>query len=160
MDTTHDQTQITQQYHPHQQNQISTKTMVFATVGAITIGGPLLAMMGFTFLATMTFLVITSPLLMIFSPLLIGAMFVLVVALTGFALAGVMALAGLLALGWVFRLVKSGELQQSIGPVIGKLVESGENIKENVKETGKEWGSNLKQTTMQNTPDNRTANQA
>nr|XP_043627260.1 oleosin-like [Erigeron canadensis] len=159
MDTRHDQTQ---QYQSHQQNQISTKTMVFATVGAITIGGPLVAMMGFTFLATMTFFVITSPLLIIFSPLLIGAGFVLIVVLSGFALAGVMALAGLFALGWVFRLVKSGELQQSIGALTGKLVESGENIKENVKETGKEWASNLKQTTtsMQNTPDNRTANQA
>ncbi|XP_071730290.1 oleosin 5-like [Rutidosis leptorrhynchoides] len=148
------------QYQTHlkqyKHQQISTKTMLFATVVGLTIGGPLLAMMGFSFLATMTLFVVTSPLLLIFSPVIAGALFAVLAALVGFAAAGTMAILGLSALGWVFRTVKTQQLTQGIESAAGKLVDYGENIKENVKDTGKEWGSQLKQT-VQNSPDTKTA---
>ncbi|KAI3755950.1 hypothetical protein L1987_55760 [Smallanthus sonchifolius] len=145
--------------HQHHQQQVSFKTMAIATVVGVTIGGPLLAMMGFTFLTTMTLLVVASPLLIIFSPLLLGAGFVIVAALAGFGAAGLFAVAGLSALGWVFRSVKGGELQQGLESVTGKLLESGQNVKESVKNTGKEWAGHLKQT-EETSPENVTANRA
>ncbi|KAK1430898.1 hypothetical protein QVD17_14002 [Tagetes erecta] len=131
-----------QQHHSYPQKQVSTKTLVIATIVGITVGGPLLALMGFIFLATMTLLVISSPILVIFSPVILGAGFVVAAALAGFGAAGLMAVAGLSALGWVYRAVKGGgELQQGLESVAGKLMESGENVKEGVKSMGKEWGS-------------------
>ncbi|CAI9303434.1 unnamed protein product [Lactuca saligna] len=135
-------------------NQVSGKTMLFAVIAGITIGGPLLALMGFSFLATMTLFVISSPLLIIFSPLLMGAGFVFVASLVGFGAAGLMAIAGLWALGWVFPSVKRDGLE-GLEYATEKLVEFGENV----KDTGKDWGSHLKQT-VQNSPEIKTVNRA
>ncbi|KAL4579950.1 hypothetical protein LXL04_016121 [Taraxacum kok-saghyz] len=143
------------QYHSHMaHNQVSGKTILLATLSAIAVGGPLLAMMGFSFLSTMTLFIFTSPLLIIFSPLLLGAGFVLVLALVGFGAAALMAIAGLSALGWVLRSVKEHEFL-GLGTATEKLMESAENV----KDTGKEWAGNLKQT-VQNSPENMTANSA
>ncbi|XP_076937352.1 oleosin 5-like [Bidens hawaiensis] len=132
-----------QRYH---QQQISMKTMIIATVVGVTIGGPLLFLMSLFFIATMTLLVGTSPLLVIFSPLLLGAGFVTVAALAGFGAAGVLAMLGLSALGWVVRLVRTGQLLQGVKSASNKLVETGENVKESVKNNGKELVDHLKQT--------------
>ncbi|GKB01053.1 oleosin S1-2 [Tanacetum coccineum] len=125
--------------------------MLISTIVAITIGGPLLALMGFIFLATMTLFVVTSPLLIIFSPLIAGAIFVLGAALLGFAAAGLMAIAGLAALGWVLKTVKGENLSLRSG--VNKLFDYGENVKENVKDTGREWASDLKETVQNSTDD-------
>ncbi|KAK9077630.1 hypothetical protein SSX86_005967 [Deinandra increscens subsp. villosa] len=137
--TAHDQ----QNPQKHQQ-QIGMKTMVIATVVGITIGLPLLALTGFIFLSTMALFLVASPLLILFSPLLLGAGFVIVAALAAFGAAGLLAVAGLSALGWVLRSVKSGQLQEGVGSVAGKLMEAGENVKENVKSTGKDWANQMK----------------
>ncbi|XP_076948967.1 oleosin 5-like [Bidens hawaiensis] len=129
------QYQSTMQHHHHQQ--ISMKTMVIATVVGVTIGGPLLFLMSLFFIATMSLLVVASPLLGIFSPLLLGAGFVTVAALAGIGAAGVLAMLGLSALGWVFRLVRTGQLLQGVKSATGKLMETGENVKESVKNNGK-----------------------
>jgi hypothetical protein len=44
----------------------------------LATGGPLLGMSGLSFLASLTLLLITSPLLLIFRPLILGAPLVLV----------------------------------------------------------------------------------
>ncbi|KAI3708740.1 hypothetical protein L2E82_38155 [Cichorium intybus] len=143
------------EYHEHMaHDQVSGKTVLFATLTGIAIGGPLLALMGFSFLATMTLFIFTSPLLIIFSPLLLGAGFVLTAALVGFGAATVMAIGGLWALSWVFRSVKEHGFM-GLETATEKLLESGEDV----KDTGKEWASHLKQT-VQNSPENKTANSA
>ncbi|KAI3703111.1 hypothetical protein L6452_28866 [Arctium lappa] len=138
------------QTHMTHRHQLSAKTMLFATVAGITIGGPLLAMTAFSFLATMALFLVTSPLLIIFSPLLIGATFVLLAALGGFGAAAVMAIAGLSALRWVLRSDKGDEFKDV--NLTQKLVDSGEKLKEkvvesgeNMMDTGKDWVNHLKQ---------------
>ncbi|KAJ0593610.1 putative oleosin [Helianthus annuus] len=148
-----------QQQQQQKQQQMSTKTMVIAAIVGVTIGGPLLALMSFIFISTMALFVVTSPLLIIFSPVILGAGFVIVAAMAGFGAAGLLAIAGVSALGWVLRSVKSGQFQQGLESVTGKLLETGENVKESVKNTGKEWAGNLKQT-VQDSPENVTANRA
>ncbi|KAL8195619.1 hypothetical protein R6Q57_026022 [Mikania cordata] len=136
-------------HHQHHHQQVSIRTLMIATIVGITIGGPLLALMGFIFLATMALFVATSPLLVIFSPVILGAVFVAVAALAGFGAAGLLAIAGLSALGWVLRLVKSDQLQQDLEGVTGKLLETGENME-------KEWGDDLK-LSEQKSPENVTS---
>ncbi|KVI02354.1 oleosin S1-2-like [Cynara cardunculus var. scolymus] len=148
----------------HRHRQVSTKTILLATVAGITVGGPLLALMAFSFLTTMALFVVTSPLLIIFSPLLMAASFVFLAALVGFGAAGLMAIAGLSALSWVLRSVKDDGLKGL--NLTQKLVESGEKLKEkvvesgeNVMDTGKDWVNHLKQP-VENSPENKTANKA
>ncbi|XP_061337571.1 oleosin S1-2 [Gastrolobium bilobum] len=86
-----------------QSRQVSRTTVVSASLAAIAIGGPLLGMMGFTFLASTTLLLVCFPLLVLFSPLLLSAAFLLVATLSGFAVAIAMALTGLSMLGWIIR---------------------------------------------------------
>lgn len=85
---------------------VSGKSMVWASLAGVAIGGPLLGMMGFSFLATVTLVVTSSPVLLIFSPLLLGTVFVFAGALTGFTAAMGMAVAGFLSLSWIYRQVR------------------------------------------------------
>ncbi|XP_031280317.1 oleosin 5-like [Pistacia vera] len=103
--------------------------MVSATVAGAALGGPLLGVMGFSFLATLTLVLVTSPLLLIFSPLLLCAAFLLAGALTGFALAAAMAFAGLCALSWSSK----------------EVVKCLQFIGERVEEHGRDFGGHLQQ---------------
>nr|GEZ00481.1 oleosin S1-2 [Tanacetum cinerariifolium] len=98
---------------------------------------------------------VTSPLLIIFSPLIAGAIFVLGAALLGFAAAGLMAIAGFAALGWVLKTVKGeeGGLNLNLQSGVNKLLDYGENVKENVKDTGRDLAGDLKETVQNSTDD-------
>lgn len=77
--------------------------ILMASFAGVVMGGPLLVMMGFSFLASLTLLLVTSPLLIIFSPILFGAGCIFAFAMAGFALAACLGLAGLLSIAWVFK---------------------------------------------------------
>lgn len=123
--------QLTHGGYHQQQQQVSGETVVFASLAGLAIGGPLLAMMGFTFVATITLLLVSSPLLIIFSPLLFFACFVFAAALAGFAAAGAMSMVGLSTIRWIFRSPerRSGELIDGVG-LTDKMIEFGEGGKE------------------------------
>ncbi|KAG8365190.1 hypothetical protein BUALT_Bualt18G0078600 [Buddleja alternifolia] len=82
---------------------ITGKTVILASVAGAIIGGPLIALMGFSFVATMTILLVTSPLFILFSPLLFGAAFLFTLEMLGFAAAGAMAVAGVSMVARVAR---------------------------------------------------------
>ncbi|CAI9755054.1 unnamed protein product [Fraxinus pennsylvanica] len=115
----------------------SGRTVLYASLAGVATVGPLLGMMGFSFLATMTLLLVTSPLLFLFSPLIFGAACVVGFALLGFSMAGVMAIAGLSIVSWVFR---SFTDRRAVGA--GKLVEAGG--------AGKDWGGYLQHENLMN----------
>ncbi|XP_027368618.1 oleosin S1-2 [Abrus precatorius] len=118
----------------HQPRQLSIMTVLSASVAAIAIGGPMLAMMGFSFLVSTTLLVVCSPLFLLFSPLLVGVGLVFVGTLVGFALATVMALTGLSIFGWLTR-----EIRVRIGG-LSKLREQPHIMK---RKRGDYWTDNF-----------------
>ncbi|KAI3456754.1 hypothetical protein Pfo_013417 [Paulownia fortunei] len=124
--------------------QVSGETALLASIAGVIIGGPLLGLMGISFLATMTLLLVTSPLFIIFSPVLFGAACVFTLVMFGFAAAGAMAVAGVSAVAWVFRSFTSrrapGQLYS--GVVSDKLIESGGDAEE---ERGKDWAGYTQQ---------------
>ncbi|XWS27677.1 hypothetical protein CRYUN_Cryun25bG0001900 [Craigia yunnanensis] len=87
---------------------VSGRSMVCALLAGMAVTAPLPGMMGFSFLATVTLLVISSPLLLIFSPFLLCVGLVFAGVLTGFTVATAMALASTLA--WMYR-----EIRGSLG---------------------------------------------
>lgn len=88
--------------------QVSRRTLILATLAGIAVEGPLLGMMGFSFLTSLIILVVTSPLLLIFSPLLFGAACVFAFAIAGFGVAGTIAFAGLSSFVLVYRSLIKG----------------------------------------------------
>ncbi|KAE9614694.1 hypothetical protein Lal_00036152 [Lupinus albus] len=83
--------------------ELSNMTLLSASLSAIVIGGPLVGMMLFSFLASSALVIVCSPLFLLFSPLLLGVGFVLVATLAGFAIAAAMGLIGLSMLGWAAK---------------------------------------------------------
>ncbi|KAL6547030.1 hypothetical protein OROMI_022751 [Orobanche minor] len=131
MDTMPEKQHIT----PPRSHQVSLKTAVMASVAGLVIGGPLLGLMAITFAAAATLLVVTSPLFIIFFPVLFGASCVLGLVMFGLATAGVMALAGLSTMAWVLRSYTS----RISGGRSEKVVEDVEG------EPGKDWAGYIQQ---------------
>lgn len=96
--------------------QVNRRTVICATVAGLAIEAPILGLMGFSFLSSLILLVITSPLLILFSPLLMGAAAVLAVAMAGFGVAGITAVLGLSSFVLVYRSLIKG---RKIGRVYG-----------------------------------------
>ncbi|XP_022717867.1 LOW QUALITY PROTEIN: oleosin 16 kDa, partial [Durio zibethinus] len=90
---------------------------------------------------------ISSPLLLVFSPLLLLVGLVFAGVLAGFADAAAMALAGVSTLAWMYR-----EVRGSLGvgsSVTERLAELGERV----KEQGKDWTGYLQQQMQENSSD-------
>ncbi|XVE80627.1 hypothetical protein DITRI_Ditri14bG0154400 [Diplodiscus trichospermus] len=85
---------------------VSGRSMVWASLVSMALTVPLLGMMGFSLLSTLILLVISSPLLLIFSPLLLSVGLLFAGVLAGFAIAAAMALAGVSTLAWTYREIK------------------------------------------------------
>ncbi|XP_059664614.1 oleosin Ara h 10.0101-like [Cornus florida] len=109
------------------QRQVSGTTVLYSSLAGVAVGGPLLVMMGFSFLATVTLLLVTSPLLISFSPLLFFAAFVLVSIMAGFATTAATALVGISSFVWIFRSFRG--IRACLGFDEDKL-ESGEMVVE------------------------------
>lgn len=85
---------------------------VLAVMAMLPLGGTLLALAGFTLTGTIIGLCVTTPLFIIFSPVIVPAAIVLALAVTGFLTSGAFGLTGLSSLSWVLNI-----LQQKTGSV-------------------------------------------
>uniref|UniRef100_A0A7N0UZM0 Oleosin n=1 Tax=Kalanchoe fedtschenkoi TaxID=63787 RepID=A0A7N0UZM0_KALFE len=81
----------------------SRQTVKFLT--AATTGASLLLLSGLVLTATVIGLVVATPLLVLFSPVLVPAAFVLFLAFAGFVSSGGFGLAAVAALGWIYNYV-------------------------------------------------------
>ncbi|GMY30777.1 oleosin 20.3 kDa-like [Fagus crenata] len=93
---------------PDHDQHVHGKSVLCASLVGIAIGGPLLGMMGLSFLVSVTLLIVSSPLLLLSSPILFFAGLVLVGAVASFSVAALMAMTGLSTLGWVVHQVRGG----------------------------------------------------
>ena len=117
--------------HDHQRH-VHGRQVVCASLAGIAIGGPLLSTMGLSFIASMAILLVSTPLLLLFSPIIFFAGLVLVGAVAGFSMAALMAMSGLSTLEWVFHQVKG---RRDVGFGEGSTV----------RERGKDWAGYLQE---------------
>ncbi|KAG8381575.1 hypothetical protein BUALT_Bualt06G0135800 [Buddleja alternifolia] len=89
-------------YH-HQQQQLSYKVAKAAT--AATAGGSLLVLSGLTLAGTVIALTIATPLLVIFSPVLVPAVITMFMIASGFMASGGFGVAAISVLSWIYRYV-------------------------------------------------------
>ncbi|KAH7523570.1 oleosin Ara h 15.0101 [Ziziphus jujuba] len=81
----------------------SRQTVKFLT--ASTIAAVLLTLCGLTLTGTVIALILATPLLVLFSPILVPAGIVIFLAISGFALSGVCGVTAILALSWIHNYV-------------------------------------------------------
>lgn len=111
----------------------SSAAFLWASLASVALGGPLLGMMGFTLMASLTLLLVASPLLLFFSPLLFSAGFLLAASTVSFAAAAAMALAGASAFAWLISAVRGGGAG---GAAALALTESGRQVKTQLGDFG------------------------
>ncbi|KDP46427.1 hypothetical protein JCGZ_10267 [Jatropha curcas] len=76
---------------------------VLAVITLLPVGGGLLALAGITLVGTLIGLAITTPLFVIFSPVLVPAALVIGLSVMAFLASGAMGLTGLSSLSWVLK---------------------------------------------------------
>ncbi|XP_043721209.1 oleosin 1-like [Telopea speciosissima] len=114
----------------------SRQTVKFLT--AVTIGTTLSFLSGLTLTGTVIFLVIATPVLVLFSPILVPAGIVILLAATGFLLAGGFGAAALSALIWIYDYVtgKNPPGSDQLDYARFKLAGKARDVKDRAKEYG------------------------
>ncbi|KAE9451600.1 hypothetical protein C3L33_16509, partial [Rhododendron williamsianum] len=97
---------MAEHYQQHQQRQQQGQTLSHQVVKAatgVTAGGSLLVLSGLTSAGTVVALALATPLLVIFSPVLVPAAITVCLLLTGFVASGGFGAAGLTVFMWMYR---------------------------------------------------------
>ncbi|KAM7256759.1 hypothetical protein ACFE04_012500 [Oxalis oulophora] len=81
----------------------SRKTVKFMT--AATIGGSLLVLAGLTLTATIIALILATPVLVLFSPVLVPAAITIALVMSGFVFSGGCGVAAISTLAWIYNYV-------------------------------------------------------
>lgn len=127
----------------------SSTSKVLAVVTVLPIGGFLLIFAGLTFVGTLIGLAVSTPLLVIFSPVLVPAAIVIGLAVAGFLTSGAFGITGLSSLSWIDNYLRQTRVpehmdyakrrvQDTAGYYGQRAREMGHNVKEKAQETGRE----------------------
>ncbi|CAN0897343.1 Oleosin Cor a 13 [Linum grandiflorum] len=107
MDQPHHQSTYGGTMQPHQQSS-QYQTRAYQAVKALTAaaaGGSFLVLSGLVLVATVIALTIATPLLVIFSPVLVPALITVGLLITGFLTSGGFGVAAVTVLSWIYRYV-------------------------------------------------------
>ncbi|KAG5048518.1 hypothetical protein JHK85_009621 [Glycine max] len=117
-------------------NPPSRQTVKFIT--AATIGITLLLLSGLTLTGTVIGLIIATPLLVIFSPILVPAAFVLFLVASGFLFSGGCGVAAIAALSWIYNYVSGNQPAgyDTLDYAKGYLADKARDVKERAKDYG------------------------
>lgn len=117
----------------HQQQQVSHQ--LAKTTTAVTLGGSMVVLSGLTLAVTIIGLVLATPLLVIFSPVLVPASIGVFLLLVGFFTAGVLGSTGTFVLTWMYRYAtgKHPIGADQLDRARAKITGAGKEIKERVE---------------------------
>nr|ASZ84486.1 oleosin1 [Buglossoides arvensis] len=90
-------------HHETSRNPLAHQVVKTAT--AVTAGGSLLVVSGLTLAATVIALTMATPLLVLFSPVLVPAALTVFLLVTGFLISGGFGVAAVSVLSWIYRYV-------------------------------------------------------
>ncbi|KAF5743618.1 oleosin 1-like [Tripterygium wilfordii] len=123
-----------------QQQQQPQSHLVVKAATAATAGGSLLALSGLILTGTVIALTVATPLLVIFSPVIVPAVITVALILAGFLASGGFGVAAITAFSWLFRYVTgrhppgADQLEQARMKLAGKARE----IKDRAQEFGQQ----------------------
>uniref|UniRef100_A0A7N0VDV3 Oleosin n=1 Tax=Kalanchoe fedtschenkoi TaxID=63787 RepID=A0A7N0VDV3_KALFE len=105
-DRDRDQYQPQQQLGQHRSDKSPNTSQILAVVTLFPLGGFLLLLAGLTLAATVVGLAITTPLFILFSPVLVPAALAISLAVAGFLTSGAFGVTGLSAVSWIINYVR------------------------------------------------------
>ncbi|KAL7614869.1 oleosin L [Lactuca sativa] len=124
-----------QHYRQQQQSDSPWANQAVKAVTAATAGGSLLVLAGLTLAGTVIALTVATPLLVIFSPVLVPAMITVFLLATGFLTSGGFGIAAATVLSWMYKYV-TGEHPtgaDSLDQAAHKLGSKGREIRDRVE---------------------------
>lgn len=110
---------------------------IIAVVTLLPLGGFLLLLSGLTFFASLIGLAVSTPVFVIFSPVIVPAAFAIFMAVAGFLTSGAFGITGLSSLTWLANFVRG------LRP---KLPEQAEQAKRRVQDTAGYMGQKARET--------------
>lgn len=113
---------------------------VLAIVTGLPIGGTLLALAGLTLAGTLFGLAVTTPLFILFSPVLVPATIVIGLAVAGFLTSGACGLTALSSFSWVMNYIRQvhGTVPDQLESAKQRLVDVAGYVGQKTKEVGQE----------------------
>ncbi|KAG0472830.1 hypothetical protein HPP92_014263 [Vanilla planifolia] len=128
---------------PQQQKQRSMVQQLVKAVAAATAGGSMLLMSGLTLAATVIALTLATPLLVIFSPVLIPAAIALSLIAFGFVTSGGFGLAALSVLSWMYNYMtgKQPVGAEQIEQARARIASKARDIKESAQQRAEQASS-------------------
>ncbi|XAR66093.1 hypothetical protein NMG60_11012173 [Bertholletia excelsa] len=129
--------------YQHQQQMLGQPTrshQVVKAATAVTAGGSLLVLSGLTLAGTVIALALASPLLVIFSPVLVPAAITVCLLVTGFLASGGFGVAALSVLSWIYRYVtgKHPPGSEQLDQARMKLATKAREMKEKAEQFGQQ----------------------
>ncbi|KAJ7970791.1 Oleosin family protein [Quillaja saponaria] len=139
------------QVHPQHRNEGGVKTLlpergpsssqVIAVITGLPVGGTLLGLAGLTLVVTLIGLAVTTPLFILFSPVLVPAALALGLAVTGFLASGAFGLTALSSLSWVMKYIRSwtqGTVPQMADQAKRRAADMAGYVGQKTKEVGQD----------------------
>ncbi|KAL2459482.1 Uncharacterized protein Fot_54731 [Forsythia ovata] len=125
--------------YQHQQTEKGgpSTSQVLAVVTLFPVGGVLLCLAGLTLAGSLICLALTTPLFVIFSPVLVPAVFTIGLAVVGFLTSGAFGITALSSLSWLINYMRR---------VSGTMPEQLEHTKRRVQDTAGQIGQKARET--------------
>ncbi|KAJ1412161.1 Oleosin [Sesbania bispinosa] len=132
-----------------------SSSQVIAVAAGLPVGGILLALAGLTLVGTLTGLALTTPLFILFSPVLVPATIVVGLAVAGFLTSGACGLTALSSFSWVLNYIRQtqGTVPDQLESAKRRMADVAGYVGQKTKEVGqktKEVGQDI-QTKAQDT---------
>jgi|UniRef100_A0A2N9H1P1 hypothetical protein len=114
---------------------------------AVAIGATLLTLSGLTLTGTVIALILATPALVLFSPILVPAGIVLFLVATGFMFSGGCVMAAITALTWIYNYVAGNQPPgaEKLDHARVRIADKGRDVKERTREVGQQKGQEVLQ---------------
>lgn len=118
-------------------------SQILAVLTLLPVGGTLLALAGLTLTGTIIGLAVTTPLFIVFSPVLVPAALTIGLAVTAFLTSGAFGLTGLSSLSWFLNYFRqatgaSGSVQEQLDRAKKRMLDMAEYTGQKTKDVGQE----------------------
>ncbi|KAK3029826.1 hypothetical protein RJ639_038260 [Escallonia herrerae] len=123
---------MAQNQPPHKPQAASRQLVKTAT--AVTLSGSLMTLSGLTLAATVIGLVVATPVLLIFSPVLVPAVVTLFLLFAGFLASGGLGATAAFVLYWTYRFLTGKRPMEQLDRIRGRIADAATEAKDRAQE--------------------------
>ncbi|XP_062106925.1 oleosin 18.2 kDa-like [Humulus lupulus] len=141
----HHQLQVHPQYgggakgfQQHRQQQGPSTGKVLAVMALLPVGGTLLALAGLTLMGTVIGLLVSIPVFLLFSPVLVPAAVTIGLAVGGFLTSGAFGVTGLSSLSWVLNFFRQTSVPEQMDLAKRRVQDAAAYAGQKTKDVGQE----------------------